>query len=125
MTVFVGQANSEYEGDAEGFENARMDELRTYMPVATFNVIKNIMGSPAVADDPNTEADESKDATGIYAELEAGATRDEALQAAVDKLATDLGTTKDDLLDEIGLSEDRLREEIGAVIDDVTDVKET
>jgi len=121
---FVGQIGSDYEGDAEGFENARMDELRTYMPTATFNVIKSIMGSPAVADDPNTEADESKDATGIYAELEAGATRDEALQAAVDKLATDLGTTKDDLLDEIGLSEDRLREEIGAVIDDVTGVKE-
>ena len=94
------------------------------MPTATFNVIKSIMGSPAVADDPNTEADESKAATGIYAELEAGATRDEALQAAVDKLATDLGTTKDDLLDEIGLSEDRLREEIGAVIDDVTSVAE-
>jgi hypothetical protein len=121
---FVGQFDPEAGGDAEGFESARMDELRTYMPTATFNVIKSIMGSPAVADDPNTEADESKAATGIYAELEAGATRDEALQAAVDKLATDLGTTKDDLLDEIGLSEDRLREEIGAVIDDVTDVKE-
>jgi hypothetical protein len=121
---FVGQFDPEAGGDAEGFESARMDELRTYMPTATFNVIKSIMGSPAVADDPNTEADESKAATGIYAELEAGATRDEALQAAVDKLATDLGTTKDDLLDEIGLSEDRLREEIGAVIDDVSGVKE-
>ena len=121
---FVGQFDPEAGGDAEGFESTRMDELRTYMPTATFNVIKSIMGSPAVADNPNTEADESKAATGIYAELEAGATRDEALQAAVDKLATDLGTTKDDLLGEIGLSEDRLREEIGAVIDDVSGVKE-
>ena len=97
---FVGQFDSEAGGDAEGFESARMDELRTYMPVATFNVIKSIMGSPAVADDPNTEADESKAATGIYAELEAGATRDEALQGAVDQLSTDLGLTEEAMLED-------------------------
>ena len=105
-------------------ETSKLEELRAYMPTATFNVIKSIMGSPSVEDDPNTEADESKDATGIYAELEAGATRDEALQAAIDKLATDMGTTKEDLLSEIGLTEERLRDEIGVVIDDVADVKE-
>ena len=104
-------------------ETSKLDELRTYMPTATFNVIKSIMGSPSVEDDPNTEADESKNATGIYAELEAGATQDEALQAAIDKLATDMGTTKEDLLSEIGLTEERLRDEIGVVIDDVADVK--
>ena len=121
---FVGQFDPESEGDAEGFEAARLEELRTYMPTATFNVIKSIMGSPSVEDDPNTEADESKDATGIYAELEAGATRDEALQAAIDSLAADMGTTKEDLLAEIGLTEERLRDEIDVVIDDVADVKE-
>ena len=121
---FVGQYDPETGTDAEGFESTRLDELRTYMPTATFNVIKSIMGSPAVEDDPNTDVDESKDATGIYAEFEAGATRDEALEAAIAKVATDLGTTKEDLLAEIGLTEERLRDEIDVVIDDVADVKE-
>ena len=120
---FVGQADSEYEGDAEGFESTRLDELRTYMPVATVNVIKRVIGSPSVQDDPNTEVDESKDATGIYAELESGATRDEALQTAIDKVATDLGATKEDLLEELGFTEERLGEEIDAVVDNVAEVK--
>jgi len=123
---FVGQYEFDFdaENDGAGFQSAQMDALRTYMPTATFNVFNQIMGSPAVPDDPNTDVDESKDATGVYAELEAGATRDEALQAAIDKLATDMGVTKDALLDEIGLTEDRLRDKIDAVIDDVEGVKE-
>ena len=94
------------------------------MPTATFNVIKSIMGSPSVEDDPNTEADESKDATGIYAELEAGATRDEALQAAIDKLTTDLGLTEEAMLEQIGLTKEELSGEIDAVVEDVAGVKE-
>ena len=121
---FVGQFDPESDGDAEGFEAARLEELRTYMPTATFNVIKSIMGSPSVEDDPNTEADESKDATGIYAELEAGATRDEALQAAIDKLTTDLGLTEEAMLEQIGLTKEELSGEIDAVVEDVAAVKE-
>jgi hypothetical protein len=102
-------------------EETQLGEVRDYLPTATFNVIKSIMGSPAVEDDPNTDIDESKDATGIYAELEAGATRDEALEAAIDKVATDLGTTKADLLAEIGFTRDELRDEIGAVADELSD----
>ena len=63
---FVGQYDPDTGADAEGFESARLEELRTYIPTATFNVIKQILGSPAVEDDPNTDADESKNATGIY-----------------------------------------------------------
>ena len=119
---FVGQYDPDTGADAEGFESARLEELRTYIPTATFNVIKQILGSPAVEDDPNTDADESKNATGIYAEFEAGATRDEALQAAIDKVAKDLGTTKEDLLEELGLTEERLNEEIDAVVDEVDEL---
>ena len=122
---FVGQFDPDTaEYGVDGFESAQLDELRTYMPTATFNVIKQIMGSPAVMDDPNTEADESKDATGIYAEFEAGATRDEALQTAIDELSTELGVTKDEVLTQIGLTEETLGAEIDAVQEDVTLVKE-
>jgi len=105
-------------------EETQLGEVRDYLPIATFNSIKSIIGSPAVEDDPNTDVDESKDATGIYAELEAGATRDEALEAAIGKVATDLGTTKTDLLAEIGFTKDELSDEIDLLIDDVTGVKE-
>jgi hypothetical protein len=106
------------------FESTRLTELQDYFPAATFNVIREVIGSPAVEDNPNTEADESKDATGIYAEFEAGATRDEALQSAIDQLATELGVTKDEVLDQIGLTEETLGAEIDAVAEDVTAVRE-
>ena len=122
---FVGQFDPETaEFGAEGFESARLDELRTYMPTATFNVIKQVLGSPAVADDPNTEADESKAATGIYAEFEAGATRDEVLQTAIDQLSTELGLTEEAMLEQLGLTEETLSSEIDAVAADVGAVQE-
>jgi len=121
---FVGQFGPEFEGTGEGFESARLDELRTYMPTATFNVIKQVLGSPAVADDPNTEADESKAATGLYAEFEAGATRDEALQTAIDQLSTELGLTEEAMLEQLGLTEEALSSEIDAVAADVGAVRE-
>ena len=122
---FVGQYDPESESGFADFESNRLSELNKYAPTATFNVIKSILGSPAIADDPNTDVDESKEATGIYAEFAAGATRDEALETAIDSITADLGITKDELLDEIGMTEDRLREEINTVIDDVARVEET
>ena len=122
---FVGQYDPESEEDSAGFEASRLAELNEYAPTATYNVIKSILGSPAIANDPSTDVDESKEATGIYAEFEAGATRDEALETAIDSIATELGITKDELLDEIGMTEDRLREEINTVIDDVARVEGT
>ena len=80
------------------------------------------MGSPSVEDDPNTDADESKDATGLYASLEDGKTRDEALQDAIDGVAADLGTTKTELLAEIDLTESQLSDEIDVVVGDVSDL---
>ena len=95
---FVGQYNPETaDYDAEGFESTIREDITGYTPTATFNVIRQYIGSPSVADDPNTEVDESKEATGIYAALEAGATKDEALQGAIDQLSTDLGLTEETL----------------------------
>tara|TARA_R110000764_G_scaffold122985_1_gene210595 strand:- start:12 stop:5864 length:5853 start_codon:yes stop_codon:yes gene_type:complete len=121
---FVGQYDPESEDEVTEFETSRLDELGTYLPEATFNVIKGVLGSPAVADDPNTDADESKDATGIYAEFEAGVTRDEALQSAIDKLTTDLGLTEDAMLTALGLTKEELSSEIDLVAADVVDIKE-
>ena len=105
-------------------EETQLGEVSDYLPTATFNVIKSLMGSPAVEDDPNTDADESKDATGIYAEFEEGATRDEALQGAIDKLTTDLGLTEEAMLQELGLTKEALSGEIDAVASDVEAVQE-
>ena len=122
---FVGQYDPEtMEFGPEGFESARMEELRTYMPTATFNAIKSVLGSPAIPDDPNTPEDESKAATGIYAELAEGATRDEAMQEAIDQLAERLGITEAEVLEQIGLTRDELGAEIDAVAEDVAAVKE-
>ena len=122
---FVGQydpTSEDYSG--EGFEAYQRAQLEEYMPAATFNVIKQVLGSPAVEDNPDTPEDESKEATGIYAEFEAGATRDEALDAAIQKVAEDLGTTKTDLLDELGLTEERLGSEIDALAEDIGGIEE-
>jgi hypothetical protein len=117
---FVRQYDPETaEYGAEGFESAVQEELTTYMPTATFNVIKSILGSPAVPDNPNTEVDESKEATGIYAEFEAGATRDEALQSAIDQLSADLGLTEEAIFEQLGITKDELSGEIDAVAADV------
>jgi len=121
---FVAQADPESEDyTGEGFETYQREQLETYMPTATFNVIGKVLGSPAVEDNPNTPEDESKDATGIYAEFEAGATRDEALQSAIDQLATDLGLSETEVLRQLGLTEERLGDEIDAVAEDVEAVK--
>ncbi len=122
---FVGQYDPESEDyDPAGFEAFQREQLGAYAPTATFNIIKSIIGSPAIVDDPNTEADESKEATGIYAEFEKGATKDEALQAAIDKLSTDLGLTEDAMLEQLGLTKEELSGEIDAVAEDIAEVKE-
>jgi hypothetical protein len=48
----------------------------------------------------------------IAAAEAAGLSRDEAITAAIDTVATDLGTTKTDLLDQLGKSEEALRTEL-------------
>ncbi len=51
----------------------------------------------------------------IAANEEAGMDRDEALNAAIEAVATDLGTTRDDLLDQLGTTEENLLTEISAL----------
>ena len=52
-------------------EAAALEELRQYAPTATLNIVNQVIGSPAVEDDPNTtDIDESKEATGLYASVE-------------------------------------------------------
>ena len=59
----------------------------------------------------------------------AGMSRDEALNAAIETLATDLGTTRDDLLDQLGTTESNLLEEMSAleerVGEQVSEVEQT
>jgi hypothetical protein len=109
-------------------EEDQLGAVREYIPTATFNVIKSLMGSPSIADNPDTDADESKDATGIYKLIEdsenAGATRDEALQDGIDALGGKLGLTRDELLAEIGLTKEELTTKIDTVSEDVAGVTE-
>jgi hypothetical protein len=109
-------------------EEDQLGAVREYIPTATFNVIRSLMGSPSIADNPDTDADESKDATGIYKLIEdsenAGATRDEALQAGIDALGGELGLTRDELLAEIGLTKEELTTKIDTVSEDVAGVTE-
>jgi hypothetical protein len=109
-------------------EEDQLGAVREYIPTATFNVIRSLMGSPSTADNPDTDADESKDATGIYKLIEdsenAGATRDEALQGGIDALGDELGLTRDELLAEIGLTKEELTTKIDTVSEDVAGVTE-
>ena len=69
--------------------------------------INTLVGAPAEGDVP---------ATGLYAKIAeneaAGMTRDEATQKAIADVATDLGTTKADLLAELGITEGNLTRKI-------------
>jgi hypothetical protein len=83
----------------------------------TVTNIEDILGTPGVADDPDTEEDESQDATGLFATIKAyenaGVSRDDALQKAIEDVSGALGTTKTDLLASIGETETSLLGAIG------------
>jgi hypothetical protein len=83
----------------------------------TVTNIEDILGTPDVADDPDTEEDESQDATGLFATIKAyenaGVSRDDALQKAIEDVSGALGTTKTDLLASIGETETSLLGAIG------------
>jgi len=105
-------------------EEDQLAAVKEYIPTATFNSIKSVLGSPATEDDPNTtDINEAKDATGIYKlvdDAEAnGATRDEALQDAIDRIGSDLDITEEQLLTEIGVTKNELSNDINAVASDV------
>lgn len=74
--------------------------------------ISGLLGQPAIADNPLTEEDESADPTGLFGIIAgyetAGQERDEAINSALDDLATQLGTTKTDILDQLDLGLDQI-----------------
>ena len=113
---FVGQFDPESKDyDAAGFEAYQREQLQTYLPTATFNLISKTIGSPSVADDPNTPENESKEATGIYKAIEEGSAKDVALQEAIDALSRDLGLTETEVLNQLGTTKTDLEKSIGAV----------
>ena len=69
--------------------------------------ISGLLGTPAVADNPLTEEDESADPTGLFntiAQYEAaGKERDEAIADALSDLSDDLDTSVDAILEQMGL----------------------
>ena len=87
--------------------------------------LTDILGTAGVEDDPNTEIDESQDPTGLFATIkayeDAGLDRDEALQKAIDDVASALGTTKTDLLTAIGETETSLSGKIDAATEALTE----
>jgi len=96
--------------------------------------ISGLLGQPAIADNPLTEEDESADPTGLFGIIAgyetAGQERDEAINSALDDLATQLGTTKTDILDQLDLglnqietlitdSETAIEEKIDKAVEDI------
>ena len=81
--------------------------------------LANVVGAPAVADNPNTAANEARDPTGLFATMQAyedaGLSRDEALNAAIGDVSTALGIAKSDLLAAVEDTETTLSGQISDV----------
>ena len=78
--------------------------------------LTDVIGTAGVADDPDTDVDETQDPTGLFATIktyeDAGLDRDEALQKAIEDVAGALNTTKTDLLSAVGETETSLSKQI-------------
>ena len=83
------------------------------------DVIADKVGIRAVEDDPDTEEDESADATGIYKEIEDLLAQGDSIEEAIAKVAGDLGETEEAILTALGTTEDNLREEFETGFEDV------
>jgi hypothetical protein len=119
----VDTALAELAADLGTTEEALLTELGTTKDALSkeftegLSAVGDILGTPGVADDPSTAADETQDATGLFATIDmyekAGLTRDEALTTAIGEVSTALGVTKTDLLASIGETETSLLGAIG------------
>jgi hypothetical protein len=119
----VDTALAELAADLGTTEEALLTELGTTKDALSkeftegLSAVGDILGTPGVADDPSTAADETQDATGLFATIAAyeagGLSRDEALQKAIEDVSGALGTTKTDLLASIGETETSLLGAIG------------
>lgn len=91
--------------------------------------IQELLGEPAVKDNPFTEEDESTDATGLFGLIDqyetAGQERDEAIASAISDLSTQLGTTEENLIAELGLTETNIRNDIDLLETNLTEQIET
>jgi len=86
--------------------------------------LARVIGQPGIVDDPSTtDVDESRDPTGLFSTIAnyeaAGQERDQAIQSALSDLATDLGTTEQNILNELGLTEIGLTEVINKTEADI------
>jgi len=94
---FIGQFDPETaDYDAGDFQSVIESDIGEYLPTASSNILREYVGAPSIVDDPNTEIDESRQATGLFAELESA-------QGAVDQLSTDfdlaIGDTQQQITD--------------------------
>lgn len=91
--------------------------------------IQDLLGEPAVKDNPFTEEDESTDATGLFGLIDqyetAGQERDEAIASAISDLSTQLGTTEENLIAELGLTETNIRNDIDLLETNLTEQIQT
>jgi len=84
--------------------------VETSLPIATINAVQ-----PAITELGTRITDaETRIREKVDSYISSGLASDEALQAAIDDVATDLGITKADLLTQIGETEQTLRGEIEA-----------
>ena len=92
---FIGQFDPETaDYDAGDFQSVIESDIVEYLPTASSNILREYVGAPSIVDDPNTEIDESRQATGLFAELESA-------QGAVDQLSTDFDLAIDDTQQQI------------------------
>jgi len=87
--------------------NETLDDLDS-----TINSIATQVGLPSREDDPDTEEDESRPATGLFARIEElqkeGVNQTEAINTAIAELAESQNTTKDDILEQLDTTEANL-----------------
>ena len=84
------------------------------------DAIAGRVGTRAIEDDPNTEEDESADATGIYKEIEDLVAQGDSIEEAIAKVARNLGETEENILTALGTTEDNLRTEFETGFENVT-----
>jgi hypothetical protein len=126
--------------DVKGIVNTALDALPVAPTLAEISQeVDGIVGAPSVKDDPTTPENEAREATGVYRAIEAtaagvesrlgaaiadakaaGLEGDAALDAAIKKVASQLGTSETTLLAKIGKTAEDLSKDFAAQLETVT-----
>jgi hypothetical protein len=126
--------------DVKGIVNTALDALPVAPTLAEISQeVDGIVGAPSVKDDPTTPENEAREATGVYRAIEAtaagvesrlgaaiadakaaGLEGDAALDAAIKKVALQLGTSETTLLAKIGKTAQDLSRDFAAQLETVT-----